>query len=104
MPLPDWARSRTEQLFFSTIRITVPGEGESGSSIGTGFLIGAPVPGSDDLTDVAFLLVSNRHVLQSATTFGLVMYQADQDRNVVEGRPLQIELTLDRGAISHPDP
>lgn len=47
-----------EQLFFTTVRITITTKGGIGASIGTGFLYRVPV--SEDQSCI--LLVSNRHV------------------------------------------
>lgn len=49
-----------EQVFFATVRITIPGKTGSGASIGTGFLYVAPI--NDPLKRSAVLLISNRHV------------------------------------------
>lgn len=48
-----------EQIFFSTVRVTIPSKSGIGASIGTGFLFGAPL---DYDGRFALLLVSNRHV------------------------------------------
>ena len=54
-----------EQVFFSTVRITVLSKTNSGSSIGTGFLFQVPL--NDPLSRHVILLVSNRHVFGDAT-------------------------------------
>lgn len=49
-----------EQIFFSTVRITVPNASGQGSSIGTGFLYASPLDASSNKSVI--LLISNRHV------------------------------------------
>jgi len=54
-----------EQVFFSTVRITIPSKSGSGASIGTGFIFNAPL--NDAKNRSAILLVSNRHVYGDST-------------------------------------
>ncbi|MBZ0335006.1 serine protease [Marinobacter sp. AL4B] len=49
-----------EQVFFSTVRITIPQASGEGASIGTGFLFKAPL--GDDSNRAVMLLISNKHV------------------------------------------
>ncbi len=54
-----------EQIFFSTVRITVPSSSGSGSSIGTGFIFNAFL--NDPTNRTVTLLISNRHVFGDPT-------------------------------------
>jgi len=54
-----------EQIFFSTVRITIPSKTGSGASIGTGFLFSAPL--NEPKNRYVILLISNRHVYGDAT-------------------------------------
>lgn len=49
-----------EQIFFSTVRLTIPIKSGSKISIGTGFICSAPL--NDPMGKSAVLLISNRHV------------------------------------------
>ena len=49
-----------EQIFFSTVRITISRRSGSGASIGTGFIFSAPL--NDAKKRSVTLLISNRHV------------------------------------------
>ena len=49
-----------EQVFFSTVRITIPGKSGVGASIGTGFLFSELLNEADGTSVV--LLISTRHV------------------------------------------
>jgi len=49
-----------EQVFFTTARITIPNDDGKSSSVGTGFLISAPL--NDELNRSVTLLISNKHV------------------------------------------
>jgi hypothetical protein len=63
-----------EQIFFTTVRITIPTETGQGASIGTGFLYRVPV--STDCSCI--LLVSNRHVYGDPTKpIQLVFHRRD---------------------------
>ncbi len=55
--------SFNEQVFFTTVRITLPDSSGTGGSVGTGFLFTQPV----DADRSCILLVSNRHVYQDPT-------------------------------------
>jgi hypothetical protein len=52
-----------EQVFFSTVRITIPQKSGIGASIGTGFIFMVPI--DDESKEVAYMLISNRHVFGS---------------------------------------
>ena len=54
-----------EQIFFSTVRITIPSRSGCGASIGTGFIFRAPL--NDAKGSNVILLISNRHVYGDAT-------------------------------------
>jgi hypothetical protein len=49
-----------EQVFFTTVRITISQRSGEGASIGTGFIFQAPL--NDDQNRTAILLISNKHV------------------------------------------
>jgi hypothetical protein len=49
-----------EQIFFSTVRITTQKKGDTGASIGTGFLLRIPLTRRQDRALI--LLISNKHV------------------------------------------
>jgi V8-like Glu-specific endopeptidase len=49
-----------EQVFFTTARITIPGNDGKTNSIGTGFLLNAPL--NDEQNRSVTLLISNKHV------------------------------------------
>src|SRR5258708_9905083 len=53
-------QSFSKQVFFTTVRITLPDSSGTGGSVGTGFLFTQPV----DAGTSCILLVSNRHVYQ----------------------------------------
>lgn len=55
MPLTDFELN----LLFSTVRISITKENQGGSSIGTGFIVSAPLSGTDNS---GVFLISNRHV------------------------------------------
>lgn len=54
-----------EQIFFSTVRITIPSKTGIGASIGTGFIFHAPL--NDSKNRAVTLLISNRHVYGDGT-------------------------------------
>ena len=54
-----------EQVFFSTVRITIPSQSGSGSSIGTGFILVTPLNDTENRSVI--LLISNRHVFGDST-------------------------------------
>jgi len=54
-----------EQIFFSTVRITIPSKSDSGASIGSGFIFNAPL--NDPKNRFVTLLISNRHVYGDAS-------------------------------------
>jgi len=65
-----------EQVFFATVRITVPSADGAGSSVGTGFLYEIPVSDSK----ICILLVSNRHVYgDPSNPIQLVFHKRDPD-------------------------
>lgn len=61
MPLSEFE----EKILFSTVRISIAEKNGIGSSIGTGFIVSAPVPGKPSQS--ALLLISNRHVFGDPT-------------------------------------
>ncbi len=92
-----------EQVFFATVRITLPDSSGTGASIGTGFIYRVPiVPGKDVL-----LLISNRHVYGDANNpIHLVFHrQDDSDPNRPDlGKSVQLSGTqFDSIYTGHPD-
>ncbi len=55
------------QIFFTTVRITVPNDQGTGASIGTGFIYKAPIMG-DSKNRTVTLLISNKHVFGNPTS------------------------------------
>ena len=49
------------QIFFTTVRITIPDNQGEGASIGTGFIYSTPLP-NDPKNRSITLLISNKHV------------------------------------------
>lgn len=94
-----------EQIFFSTVRITIPNENGKGASIGTGFLFS--VPFSDDGEQVFMLLISNRHVYgeNPKGTIILNYHKKKEDGSGPElGNVLTVQYNdFDRIYVGHPD-
>ncbi len=93
-----------EQIFFATVRITLPNTSGTGASIGTGFLYKVPVSEEKH----CILLISNRHVYGDASQpIQLVFHRRD---DVDPDRPkLGDTVTLADSAFqsvftAHPDP
>ena len=95
-----------EQIFWSTVRITIPQESGKGASIGTGFIFNAPLndPGKHSVT----LLISNKHVYVDPTR-PIILNFTRRDPSNLE-RPLLGQITTLQGNefqslyIEHPDP
>jgi hypothetical protein len=93
-----------EQIFFATVRISIPNTAGTGASIGTGFLYRVPI--SDDRACI--LLISNKHVYgDGSNPIELTFHKRDPDD---EERPqLGQTVTLrdtsfDSVYTAHPDP
>lgn len=94
-----------EQIFFSTVRITVAEQSGTGSSIGTGFLCGATL--KDSKNSSAIFLVSNRHVYgDTSRSIALNFHK----RKTGESKPALGEIATLRDTQfnsiyeAHPDP
>lgn len=71
-------RNFQEQIFFSTVRITIPNESGTGASIGTGFIFSKLLNESDDTTVI--LLLSTRHVFgDPSKPISLNFHQKEDD-------------------------
>lgn len=68
-----------EQVFFSTVRITIPSQSGSGSSVGTGFLLHTPLGDAENHSVV--LLISNRHVFGDNTERIILNFHKRQENN-----------------------
>ena len=93
-----------EQIFFATVRITIPTDSGKGSSIGTGFLYQVPVSKEQH----CILLVSNRHVYGDPTKpINLVFHRRD-DNDPALPQLGQIIVLSDKKFetvfTAHPDP
>jgi len=91
-------QSTVEQLLYATVRVET--ESPIGSAVGTGFFAGLTLNNGKSCV----VLVSNRHVLDGATSITFWVTLADE-----EGRPTQrfarASLSSDGdGAFLHPDP
>jgi len=62
MKLDKWE----EEIFFSTVRLTVEDDQGEDSSIGTGFIIGVPITNDEGDDRGTIVLVSSRHVFEEA--------------------------------------
>ncbi len=93
-----------EQIFFATVRITIPTDTGKGASIGTGFLYRVPVSEEKH----CILLVSNRHVYGDPTKpIQLVFHRRDEADPIRPklGETVTIEDTKFESVFtSHPDP
>lgn len=95
-----------EQIFFSTVRITIPRKSGGGTSIGTGFIFLAPL--NDPKTRSVILLVSNKHVYVDPTQ-SIILNFTRRDPDNKEGPLLGQTTTLQAGEFhgvytEHPDP
>ena len=93
-----------EQVFFATVRISIPNSSGTGSSIGTGFLYRVPV--SDD--SGCILLISNKHVYgDGSQPIELTFHKKDlanpQRPSLGETVTLR-DSSFDTVFTSHPDP
>jgi hypothetical protein len=93
-----------EQIFFSTVRITIPQRSGSGASIGTGFIFVAPI---NDMKKHVILLISNRHVYGDTTQPIILNFHKRKPDG--SGPELGQIVTLrseqfTEGYIAHPDP
>lgn len=92
-----------EQVFFATVRITLPHSSGRGASIGTGFLYKQPVSADKH----CILLVSNRHVYGDPTKpIQLVFHQCDKDKPSYPnlGTTVRLENSSFEGVFTgHPD-
>ena len=78
-----------EQVFFSTVRISIPDQSGSLASVGTGFLFNAPVDKDRDVV----LLISNRHVYRNPSN-PIVLNFHKRDPNDPEAMLLGQTVTL----------
>lgn len=92
------------QIFFTTVRITIPSADGRSNSIGTGFLVTVPLKQEGN---VGFFLVSNKHVYgDTSRTIILNFHQAREgsyEPNLGQTRPVKIENFSDH-YYGHPDP
>lgn len=93
-----------EQIFFATVRITIPNTSGTGASIGTGFIYKVPITEERS----CILLVSNKHVYgNSSNPIELTFHKRDPND---ESRPLLGEKivlsdkSFDSIYTEHPDP
>lgn len=94
-----------EQIFFSTVRITIPSKSGSGASVGTGFLLESPL--NDSKKRRIILLISNRHVYGDATQpIILNFHKKGPDGSGPElGQIVTIKQSQFTGIyVGHPDP
>jgi len=93
-----------EQMFFATVRITIPTDTGKGASIGTGFLYQVPVSQEKH----CILLVSNRHVYGDPTKpIQLVFHRRDEtdpSRPKLGETVILADTTFDGVFTGHPDP
>jgi hypothetical protein len=74
-----------EQIFFSTVRITIPEQTGIGASMGTGFLLRKPL--TKDPSRTVILLISNKHVFKDPKgSIALNFHQKDLDGNPILGQ------------------
>jgi S1-C subfamily serine protease len=90
-------QTMTEQLLFTTVRITTTAAGQHGS--GTGFLLAEDRPEGG----VAMLLVTNKHVIEGATEVTLHLIAAGPANTPALGKELTLTCTPSQFR-GHPDP
>lgn len=98
--------SETEKtLLFSTVRIEVTNSSRPGASVGTGFIVSAPVPGVEGKSYL--FLVSNKHVFKDPDHQISLIFTKNSQGGV---DPSLGELTrisqfnFSKGYVEHPDP
>jgi len=93
------------QIFFSTVRITIPSQTGTGASIGTGFMFRVDI--NDGSGRYSLLLISNRHVFGDPSQSIELNFNK---KNGVSDEPLLGDLLTIRQTdfsniyITHPDP
>jgi hypothetical protein len=100
MTIPE---SSLHQIFFATVRITVPNKDGSAESIGTGFILSTPLSEKDSVV----LLVSNKHVFQDPSgTLFLNFHSKLHGKNEPDlGKTIRNEiLDFSRSYTAHPNP
>lgn len=95
-----------EQVFFSTVRITIPQASGEGVSIGTGFIFQAPLNDPDNRSVI--LLISNKHVYGGANQRIVLNFHRRDPENPEKPKLGEIR-TLEAEEFSglyteHPDP
>ena len=102
MELDSWERG----AFFSTVRITVPGNQDRDDSVGTGFLYGVPLVNEEGQDHGIIILISNRHVFEDFDgRLILNFHQKREDGNgPAPGPGVQIEEDFSNAFVAHPDP
>ncbi len=93
-----------EQIFFITTRITIEEDAGKGASIGTGFLLNAPL--NDEQGRHVTLLISNKHVFVNPNgTIAFNFNYKKEDDNPDFGK-IRTFLTKDFSSLytEHPDP
>jgi hypothetical protein len=94
-----------EQIFFSTVRITIPSKSGSGASIGTGFILRTHL--NDTKNRYVLLLISNRHVYgDTSQSIILNFHKKKADGSIPElGQIVTLKKRQFKGIyIGHPDP
>jgi hypothetical protein len=94
-----------EQIFFTTVRITISGHDGASESIGTGFLFNTPI--GDANNSSALLLISNRHVYQNPERRIRVSFHQLKNDNSGPNLGAVVNIQSDgfRGIyVEHPDP
>lgn len=94
-----------EQIYFSTVRITVPNLSGPGGSVGTGFLVKMYLPELGPGTEAA-LLVSNKHVFWHKGALQLAFHRRHDERDEpVLGQVVgYTEGDFSEHLMGHPDP
>ena len=92
------------QMFFSTVRITIPNADVKSSSIGTGFLINVPVRQEGK---IAHFLVSNKHVFGDPRRTIILNFHRKKagvdEPDLGQGTPVVIQ-DFSKLYYGHPDP
>ncbi|MEZ4699253.1 MAG: serine protease [Rhodothermales bacterium] len=103
MKLHKWE----EEIFFSTVRITIEDSHGEDLSVGTGFIMGVPITNEKGDDKDTVVLVSCRHVFEEANKpISLKFHQAKPDKSGPQLGSTPIPLTENFGDhyLPHPNP